>query len=82
MRKTAFCLVAILLAGVLVAPPASATFGAIVQLPASTVYSPYGGPATVTFTFAPDDGAAIFTVRLRQPGHVSRRRTDLAGPSL
>ncbi|MGZ5351047.1 MAG: FlgD immunoglobulin-like domain containing protein, partial [Actinomycetota bacterium] len=76
MRKTAFCLVAILLAGVLVAPPASATFGAIVQLPAGTVYSPYGGPATVTFTFAPDDVAAVFTVRLRQPGHAPVKEKD------
>jgi hypothetical protein len=77
MRKTAYCLVVILLGGVLVAPPASATFGAIVQLPASTMYSPYGGPVTVTFTFAPgDDAAEAFTVRLRQPGHAVVKEKD------
>jgi hypothetical protein len=76
MRKTAYCLAVILLAGVLVAPPASASFGAIVQLPASTVYSPYGGPVTVTFTFAPDDTASIFTVRLRRPGHAAIKEKD------
>lgn len=76
MRKTAYCLVVILLGGVLVAPPAFASFGAIVQIPANTVYSPYGGPVTVTFTFAPDDTAAPFTVRLRQPGHAAVKEKD------
>jgi FlgD Ig-like domain len=76
MRKTASVLALILLTGVLGAPPASATFGAIVQLPASTVYSPYGGPATVRFTFAPGDAATVFTVRLRQPGHGTIKEKD------
>jgi FlgD Ig-like domain len=84
MRKIACCLVMILLgAGVLMAPPAFAAFAAIVQLPASTVYSPYGGPATVTFTFAPDDASAIFTVRIRQPGHGAiKEKNYLVGPSV
>ena len=82
MRKTASCLALILLAGVLVAPPASALFGAIVQIPASTVYSPYGGPVTVTFTFAPDDIAAVFTVRLRRPGHAAiKEKSVLVDPA-
>ena len=69
MRKLAFCLVVVLLgAGVLTAAPAFAAYGAIVQLPASAFYSPYGGPATVTFTFDPGDASAIFTVRIRRPG--------------
>jgi hypothetical protein len=69
MRKTASWVVVLLLgAGILTAPPAFAAFGVIVQLPASTFYSPFGGPATVTFTFDPADSASIFTVRLRQPG--------------
>ena len=76
MRKTAYCLVVILLGGLLVAPPAYASFAAIVELPASTVYSPYGGPATVKFTFAPQDAAAIFTVRLREPGRGTVKEKD------
>lgn len=77
MRKTACCLVMFLLGvGVFVAAPASATVGAIVQLPASSVYSPYGGPATVTFTFAPADDAEIFTVRIRRPGHGTVKERD------
>ncbi len=50
-------------------PPALASYGAIVALPEGSTYSPYGGPATVTFTFDTDDPAAVFTVRLRRPGH-------------
>ena len=77
MRRTGWGLVVIVLvAGVVVAAPAFASFGVIVQLPASEVYSPYGGPATVTFTFEPDDGAAIFTVRIRRPGHGTIREKD------
>ncbi len=70
MRKTTSCLAVVLLgASILTAAPALASFGVIVQVPESAVYSPYGGPATVTFTFAPDDSATIFTVRIREPGH-------------
>ncbi len=78
MRKTAYCLVVILLGGVLVAPPAFASFSAIVQLPSNTVYSPYGGPATVTFAFAQQDPYTIFTVRIRQPGHAAIKTKDYA----
>jgi hypothetical protein len=76
MRKTACCLAIILLAGVLGAVPAFATFGAIVELPADAIYSPYGGPATVTFTFEPEDAAAIFTARIRRPGHGAIKTKD------
>jgi hypothetical protein len=77
MRRTGWGLVVIVLvAGVVVAAPALASFGVIVQLPASAVYSPYGGPATVTFTFEPDDGAAIFTVRIRRPGRGTIKEKD------
>jgi hypothetical protein len=55
--------------GLIGAVPAHAAFGAVVSLPDATAYSPYGGPATVTFAFAPDDAASAFTIRLRNPGH-------------
>ena len=78
MRKIAYCLVVVLLgAGVLTATPAFAAYGAIVQLPASTVYSPYGGPATVTFTFDSGDASAIFTIRIRRPGHGTIKEKDV-----
>ena len=60
--------VAVIGATVLTAPPAWAAYGAVVSLPASTMYSPYGGPATVTFTFASDDPPSTFRVRVRRPG--------------
>jgi len=56
-------------AGVLVAPAALASFGVVVQVPATSFYSPYNGPATVRFTFDGADPASVFTVRLRRPGH-------------
>jgi hypothetical protein len=63
-------------ASVLMAAPALASFGVIVQLPASAVYSPYGGPATVMFTFEAGDGSRIFTVRIREPGHGTIKEKD------
>lgn len=77
MLKATSSLVALVLgAGVLMAYPALAAFGAVVQLPPGALYSPYGGPATVTFTFDTQDSAAIFTVRLRQPGHGTVKEKD------
>lgn len=77
MRKTTSCLVVVLLgASVLMAAPALASFGVIVQLPGTAVYSPYGGPATVTFTFAAEDSGTIFTVRIREPGHGAIKEKD------
>ena len=68
MRTTASFLVLLLLAGIVAAAPASATYGAIVQLPAGAAYSPFAGPATVTFTFSPTDPSAVFRIRIRQAG--------------
>ncbi|HEX6844743.1 MAG TPA: FlgD immunoglobulin-like domain containing protein [Actinomycetota bacterium] len=84
MRKTASLAAALVLAaGLLVASPALAAFGAVVQLPASVFYGPYGGPATVTFTFAPTDTPTIFTIRLREPGKPAIRKKDvLVDPTL
>ena len=82
MRKMACPLVMVLLASLFVAAPASAAVGAIVQLPAGAIYSPFGGPAAVTFAFDSTDGAEIFTVRLRQPGHGTVKERDyLVDPS-
>ncbi|HVF08822.1 MAG TPA: FlgD immunoglobulin-like domain containing protein [Actinomycetota bacterium] len=69
MRKGACCLVVMVLVGSLGTGQASASYGAIVQIPTGTIYSPFAGPATVTFTFARGDPAEILTVRIRQPGH-------------
>ncbi|HTG46859.1 MAG TPA: FlgD immunoglobulin-like domain containing protein [Actinomycetota bacterium] len=68
MRRTASCLVLALLAGFAAAVPASAAISAVVDVPAAAAYSPYVGPATVTFTFG-SDASDVFRVRIRQPGH-------------
>jgi hypothetical protein len=78
MRKTAAAFVVAIVLGmsVTVATPASASFAAVVEVP-ETVYSPAGGPATVTFTFDDsDDEATIFTVRLRRPGKAAIQTKD------
>ncbi|HEX7247240.1 MAG TPA: FlgD immunoglobulin-like domain containing protein, partial [Actinomycetota bacterium] len=81
MRKGVCCLSVIVLVGSLGVVPASAAFGAIVQLPAVTPYSPFGGPATVTFTFGSGDMASIFDIRLRRPGHgVIKQKAVLVDP--
>ncbi|MGH2629925.1 MAG: FlgD immunoglobulin-like domain containing protein [Actinomycetota bacterium] len=68
---------------VIVATPASASFAAVVELPDTALYSPYGGPATVTFTFDEVDGAAVFTVRLRRlgTGTIEKKKDYLVDPS-
>ncbi len=83
MSKTASCLVTLLLGmSVLVAPPAQASFGALVELPGGKIYSPFGGPATVTFTFDGGDSASVFTVRLRKVGGGTIKEKDyLVDPS-
>jgi hypothetical protein len=68
MRTSASFLALLLLAGIVAATPASATYGAIVQLPAGAAYSPFAGPATVTFTFSPTDPSDVFRIRIRQSG--------------
>lgn len=83
MSKTASCLVTLLLGmSVLVAPPAQASFGVVVELPAGNIYSPFGGPAAVTFTFDGGDSASVFTIRLRRVGHsIIKERDHLVDPS-
>jgi hypothetical protein len=77
MRKRAAAFVVAIMLGmsVIVATPASASFAAIVEVP-ETVYSPAGGPATVTFTFDDSDQATVFTVRLRRPGKAAIKTKD------
>ena len=69
MRTSASFLALLLLAGIVAAAPASAAYGAIVELPSGAAYSPFAGPATVTFTFSPTDPSDVFRVRIRQAGH-------------
>lgn len=78
MRRAVVCglLSAVLSAGVVAAAPAFAAFGAVVQLPSDQLYSPFGGPVTVTFVFDESDDAQIFTVRLREPGKPAIRERD------
>jgi hypothetical protein len=64
-------------ATLLTAAPASAAFGVVVEVPATTVYSPYGGPVSVRFTFAPDDPASVYTIRLRRPGSGTLKEKDV-----
>ena len=68
MRTSASFLALLLLPGIVAAAPASATYGVIVQLPAGAAYSPFAGPATVTFTFLPTDPSDVFRIRIRQAG--------------
>ncbi len=77
MRKAASLLVVTLVAGIVSAVPASASFGAVIHLPEGVAYSPFGGPATVTFVFDGADPAAVFTLRLRQPGQGTVRQKDV-----
>jgi hypothetical protein len=71
-----------LVASLLSTTPASAGFGVVVTIPESTVYSPYGGPVTVTFSFAAGDPARVFTIRLRRPGRGTIKEKDvLVDPS-
>jgi len=77
MRKLAAPVVVVLVAAILgAAAPASATYGVVVDVPADPVYSPFGGPATVTFTFDGGDTARVFTIRLRRPGHGTIKEKD------
>ena len=69
MRTSASFLALLLLAGIVAAAPASAAYGAIMELPSGAAYSPFAGPATVTFTFSPTDPSDVFRVRIRQAGH-------------
>ena len=77
MRRITACLIALVLGASLFGTvPALATFGAVVQLAGAGAYSPFRGPATVTFAFDAGDLARVFTVRLRRPGHGSIKEQD------
>lgn len=60
--------------GLLTAPPAAATYAATVTFPGSEFYSPFSGPATVTFTFNASDNDATFELRLRPVGGTAIHR--------
>ncbi len=55
--------------GLLTATPAVATYAvASITFPGSEFYSPFSGPATVTFTFDGSENDATFSVRIRPTG--------------
>src|SRR4026207_2244549 len=73
--------VAIALALGLLAPlPASAACAdPMIEFPGGSpeFYSPFSGPATVTFTFLPPDNDATFEIRLRPQGGAAIRTKDV-----
>jgi hypothetical protein len=69
--------------GLLTAAPAAATYAvASITFPngSSEFYSPFSGPATVTFTFAANNPDATFELRLRQSGTLIRKKTVFIDP--
>jgi hypothetical protein len=56
--------------GLLSAVPASAAYGVSIEFPGgnSTFYSPFGGPARITFTFDGSENDATFEARIRPAG--------------
>jgi hypothetical protein len=56
--------------GLLSAVPASAAYGVSIEFPGgnSTFYSPFGGPASITFTFVGSENDATFEARIRPAG--------------
>jgi hypothetical protein len=61
--------------GVLTAAPAAATYAvASISFPGSEFYSPFTGPATVTFTFDGSENDATFQLRLRPVGGTAIHR--------
>jgi hypothetical protein len=83
MRRSAWLLaVAVLGVSLSLATPAFAAFGAVVDVGGTTFYSPFPGPATITFTFDPSDAATVFTARIHQPGKAAIAKQDvLVDPS-
>jgi len=73
--------VAIALAlGLLTTLPASAAYAdPVIEFPGGSpeFYSPFSGPATVTFTFLPTDNDATFEIRLRPQGGTAIRTKDV-----
>jgi hypothetical protein len=61
--------------GLLTATPAAATYAvASISFPGSEFYSPFTGPATVTFTFDGSENDATFELRLRPVGGTAIHR--------
>ena len=60
--------------GLLTAAPAAATYAATITFPGSEFYSPFSGPATVTFTFDGSENDATFELRLRPVGGTAIHR--------
>jgi hypothetical protein len=72
MRKRFFALgIALgLIVSIFSAAPASAAYGVTITFPGGDTefYSPFGGPATIHFSFDPGDPPTLFRVRLRPVG--------------
>jgi len=69
--------------GLLTATPAAAAYAVTISFPGdrSEFYSPFSGPATVTFTFDVSDSDATFELRLRPAGATAiRKKTVLIDP--
>jgi flagellar hook capping protein FlgD len=89
MRKRVLALGAILglTIGVLTAAPAAAAYAVTIAFPGghSEFYSPFDGPATITFTFDGSENDATFSLRLRRPGgtaiHTETTFVDADAPS-
>jgi hypothetical protein len=73
LMRTRFLMVGIAMAlgtGLLTASPAAASHTVLIEFPGGSgeFYSPFGGPATITFTIDPTDVDATFSLRLRPAG--------------
>jgi hypothetical protein len=73
LMRTRFLVVGIAMAlgtGLLTASPAAASHTVLIEFPGGSgeFYSPFGGPATITFTIDPTDVDATFSLRLRPAG--------------
>jgi hypothetical protein len=73
LMQTRFLVVGIAVAlgtGLLTASPAAASHTVLIEFPggSSEFYSPFSGPATITFTIDPTDVDATFSLRLRPAG--------------
>ncbi len=85
-RALALGVVLTLALGMLAALPATAAHTVSIGFPGarSEFYSPFGGPATVTFTFVPGEADASYGLRLRSGGtliHTDRVFVDGDDPS-
>jgi hypothetical protein len=70
MRRFAPALLLAAVAGLVPAAPATAAYAVTIWFPdnASEFYSPFNGPATITFTFDGSEADATFALRIRPAG--------------